>query len=99
MNDHTWQEITELTHRLSRRGGTIQLLCLSVMILTCIVKGMHEILIKIGVHNTHRGLHQILQQIPQLFQRRLGPTRLQIIAFRGGQETIVYPVSQGVVLQ
>ena len=95
MNDNTWQEITALPHRLSRRGGTIQLLCLSVMILTCTVKGMHEILIKIGVHNTHRGLHQRLQQIHQLFQRPLGSTRLQIIVFRGRQETIVYPVIQG----
>ena len=98
MNEHTWQEITELTHRLSRRGGTIQLLCLSVMTLTCL-EGMYEILIRIGVHNTHRGLHQRLQQIPQLFQRRLGSTRLQIIAFRGVQETIVYPVIQGAALQ
>ena len=69
------------------------------MTLTCLVKEIHEIFIKIGVFNIHRGLHQELQQIHPLPLRRRGPTSPHTIVLRGRQETIVYLVIQGVALQ
>ena len=69
------------------------------MILTCLRKGIREIVIKIQIRDTHRVLlYQELKQIQPLPLRRLGPISLQITVLLVCQEAIVCPAVQGVDL-